>query len=230
MDSLLRYFETSLPNLEKDYRWPISKPLYGFSGDSYEENKCLKFHLHKLWKDADNDNTKRNTLAIEIVKDWGGIRSNKNGTIRKYVAWCQEYDENWDWPLQGVASYSKILAIKDPTRYAIYDARVAVALNAAQYIYEENSGIIFNYVPSRNKKIKRFLEHKEFKKPNLHKKNGWEKLPFKENYSKYIYILHSLEKKLRKSGLRDFPLYDLEMSLFANAEDLAKMAICKAEY
>jgi len=37
-------------------------------------------------------------------------------------------------PFSGIASYSKIFSIKDPDRYAIFDARVSASLNAIQLI------------------------------------------------------------------------------------------------
>lgn len=225
MDSLRNYFKDNLENVRKDYSW---------NGQGYTETVCVKSRLHNLWKEANNQQ-ERYMLAEQIVKDWGGIRSNKAGTIEKHVRNCQEHDENWDWPLQGIASYSKILAIKDPIRYAIYDSRVAIALNAAQYVCNACKGIIFNYVPRRkpteNKKcLDLFIADERFSKRTLQKERGWQKIPRMKTYRVYMETLRGLQLEFRQSQkFRDIEIYDLEMSLFANAECLAKQAIQKAE-
>ena len=53
-------------------------------------------------------------------------------------------------PLSGIASFSKVLAIKDPLKYAIYDARVAVSINAIQMISKVLTLITFSLLLSLN--------------------------------------------------------------------------------
>ena len=66
-----------------------------------------------------------------------------------YCSWANREDPST--PLSGISSFSKILAIKGPDKYAIYDARVAVSLNAIQIIYQISSGVAFPYVLGRNR-------------------------------------------------------------------------------
>ena len=62
-------------------------------------------------------------IATWYVSVWGGIRANKIGTIERYVRLSEEQLAASD--LQGVATWSKILTVRNPNYYPIYDARVA---------------------------------------------------------------------------------------------------------
>jgi len=168
----------------------------------------------------------RIVIANDVVSVWGGVKNNKPETIKKYITVysCSEAD----YPLAGVASYSKILGVINPDLYAIYDARVAVALNAIQYIYGVKKGLIFNYIPGRNKTTgnardkKGFVYTSPFQKNDL-KKLGWETIKRDDTYSVYLSLL--------KDVLSHFPdrkLYEFEMILFANAEKLALKAIAES--
>lgn len=222
--SLLKYFEKYLPSLEKDYVWRKStylENMYGISGKYCQEVKGLKLIFYNLWKEANEES--KVTLAKEVIDKWGGIRRNNPGTIESYVEWIHSGTESW--PLKGVASYSKILAIFNPEKYAIYDARVATSLIAAQYIYGNGKGMIFNYVKSQNSVIKKFSNNPRFSKEAL-EVAGWIEIPDQNNYMEYISTLRNIEKHLRgKPSFNHFRLYDLEMSLFANATKLAEKAI-----
>lgn len=121
-------------------------------------------------------------------------------------------------PLKGVASYSKIFAIADMKKYAIYDARVAVCLNAIQWNSNIHKGIAFNYIPGRNnvtgharKKIG-FAYNDHFKTKNL-VKAGWQRVQRDKTYRVYLDTLNECLKHFR-----EYSLYDLEMVLFSNAE------------
>ena len=62
------------------------------------------------------------------------------------------------------------------------------------------------------------------------KGSGWNQIPSKDNYSQYIETLLKVRDHLRSiDRFRETELYDLEMSLFANAEKLAAEAMEKAE-
>lgn len=121
-------------------------------------------------------------------------------------------------PIKGVASYSKVFAITNLNIYAIYDARVAVSLNAIQWNANLKEGVAFNYIPGRNnitgntEKRIGFAYQDQFKVRNLIK-IGWIGLKRDETYSYYLDTLRECLKHFPK-----FKLYDLEMVLFANAE------------
>lgn len=225
--AIAEYCRSNMPQLEQSYSWkiPVSFQEYNVSGDSFQANKDLRYQLHTSWKAAPYEG--RLDLARRIVADWGGVRSNKQSTLKEYVRKA-EAGEN-DWPLKGVASYSKILSVIDPSRFAIYDARVAVALIAAQHIFGDGPGLAFRYVPGRNKTTgdhlgRGFVHEPPFKQDSL-LADGWCHLEQRDNYSTYLALLHSIVVDLESSTGDSATVLDVEMCLFANAENLAKEAL-----
>ena len=136
---------------KRDYNWDL--PRMSFDGTplhtnktSFEANVELKTRLNEAWN-ANPD--LRREIVEWVVATWGGIRCNRQQTLDFYCSRASREDPST--PLSGISSFSKILAIKDPDKYAIYDARVAVSLNAIQMIYQVSSGIAFPYVSVRNR-------------------------------------------------------------------------------
>ena len=114
------------------YSWNIDdQKLFKHTGAKLtSDNLCdkaieLKWLLHGLFKRADCNRKRR--LVKYYVRVWGGIRRNSEETIRKYA--CHSPEELISRGVAGIASWSKALALHDPSTYAIYDARVAVSLN-----------------------------------------------------------------------------------------------------
>lgn len=223
---LVDYFQTSLPLIQQDYNWKIPK-VEGFeqSGQKgYLANIALKHYLHQQWCAADQ--TGKQQLARVIVADWGGVKGNKASTLEHYVQ--QLTSANPATPLKGVASYSKIFAVADPYRFAIYDARVAVSLNALQWLANPDKGLAFSYISGRNnvtghatKRIG-FVYTEAFKINNL-VKSGWQRMARDDTYTTYMQLLNTCLQYFP-----DYQLYDLEMVLFAHAEKLALEAMNKS--
>lgn len=150
VSTLTGYFERELPSLPTTYEWRISGINdFGQNGRrDYLANVNLEKYFNEQWDRACHE--ERLALAKVIVSDWGGVRNNKISTTEKYV--LESAKKAPCTPINGVASYSKILAVTKPNIYAIYDARVAACLNAIQYNANGvRKGIAFNYVPGRNK-------------------------------------------------------------------------------
>lgn len=225
--ALIKYFQENLEKLKskKDY-WLIPN-IEGFSRSkekSYNANVELKRYLNKQWHNAPAE--KKHHWVKVIVSDWGGVKGNNPETLNGFI--CEIKSENPATPLKGVASYSKIFSIVNLEKYAIYDARVAVSLNAIQYAASVKNGLAFNYIPGRNnttghsgKKIG-FAYAEPFEIKAL-VQSGWDKIEKNNTYKTYLDLLHRCLKKFPKHNL-----YDLEMVLFANAEatclDAAKKA------
>ena len=112
----------------------------------------LRRFLRDLWT---NEPGRRLGLAKWYVSVWGGIRANKPETIEKYVR-LSETALAGSGSVQGVATWSKILAMRNPDNYAIYDARVSAALTAIQFANGAQNPILFPRVQSRNTKIIKF--------------------------------------------------------------------------
>jgi hypothetical protein len=223
ISALLDYFSYELPKLEKNYEWKIPKIAgFKYSGKSdYLSNVALKKFLHECWNKTNGD-SERLMLASLVVKDWGGVKNNKPGTLKKYVdALNADLPHT---PIKGVASYSKIFSIADLDRFAIYDARVAACLNAVQW-NSKIKGLAFNYISGRNnttghsgKRIG-FVYQDKFKIDSLIS-CGWQTIDKDKTYETYLSLLKECH-----SHFRNYNLYDLEMVLFANAETVCRKAM-----
>ncbi|MBA6350296.1 hypothetical protein [Colwellia sp. BRX8-9] len=223
IDVLIEYFKVELPLLESSYNWKIPK-IEGFhliDEKGYSPNVQLKKYLSTKWAKANIE--EQYNLSKVVVSDWGGVKGNKASTLAAYVHELRKGTPKL--PLKGIASYSKIFSIADMEKYAIYDARVAVCLNAIQWNEGLQRGIAFNYIAGRNNitghqtnKIG-FAHRNEFLTVNL-VNNGWESVMKNETYQVYLDVLNECLKKLP-----DHKLYDLEMVLFANAEKECVKAI-----
>lgn len=225
VDALVAYFNEELPKLEHNYQWKIPN-IDGFadSGEKgYAPNVKLKKHFQRRWQDAAQDKEEQFRLAKVVVADWGGVKANKPETLKKYVD--ELGNETPATPIRGVASYSKIFSIANMERYAIYDARVAVCLNAVQWNASVNQGIAFNYISGRNKvtgdatKKRGFVYQERFKVKSL-VANGWKRLKRDDTYQVYLDLL-----KQCLAYLPQYSMHDLEMVLFANAEKECQLAM-----
>lgn len=234
-EAMKRYFQAKLPfesmgldAVHLGYNWKLpprsfdGKPL-SFSGTNFEANIELKLNLNESWHSKPES---RKKIVKWIVADWGGIRGNKEQTLENYYQLALK--ETPPTPLSGIASFSKVLAIKNPLKYAIYDARVAVSLNAIQMVLKASEGKAFPYLPGRNnitgnwnyKKRKGFSVNKASSIQTLTSAPyAWEKVPDDKAYTVYLELLEELSKVL------SVPIYCLEMALFSQAEELACLAI-----
>jgi hypothetical protein len=206
-----------LKNLSNNYNWPRKgdfpsiesiSSIKILGNNNYEKNIFLKENSSKIW-----DEGSKFKIANWAISDWGGIRSNSTKTIEKYI----NEIENKDYPyyIDGVASYSKILSFMNPEEFAIYDARVAISLNAIQLLSKSESGVAFTYLAGRNKALTIFRNSEPTKTKNLIN-NGWQNIKKNECYSIYLNYLKKVNSYFPTSKL-----YELEMSLFADAESLA---------
>lgn len=205
------YVAAKAGHLDATYRWPIPTTLPHCAFERAEDslaaaNMRLKRALAAAWRDRPDD---REALAHWYVATWGGVRANRAGTIRAYVEASEE--ELIGRGTAGIASWSKILVVRDPERFAIYDARVAVALNALQIARGIESSKLFPKVPSRNKTIVKFQAWGASAISRAHR------LPKSDAYRWYLDLLRAVAARLA------LPSVDtVEMTLFADAEALAK--------
>ena len=195
------------PSFAGDCEWP--------EGSDYPANVRLKTVLHQLWGRQEVD---RFELSKWVVSDWGGVRGNRPETIFKYI----DFAESSKVPpgLSGVASYSKILSIVQPERFAIYDARVAVAINAAQMMFG-SPGMAFPYIPGRNKITGNSLSRQGFSQISDFStaalvRRGWQEVSKANAYEIYLNLLQELRERFSKS----VKIFDMEMTFFSQAEKL----------
>lgn len=221
-ESFIQFFAQHLPQLDRNYNWPVGvKARAGLSTFTWHEKSgnlaeciALKQHLTDAWSRADT--AEKAKLARWIVADWGGVRGNLPITLQAHL----DQLENDARPLKGVASYSKILSVVNCTQYAIYDARVAVSLNAVQLTSGVAMPVFFQYVPSQNKAIQAFA--KTFPIQELVGNRKWHQVERDATYNTYLALLHQL-----KSHFPDTEIYHLEMTLFSLAPDFCRQLVNK---
>jgi hypothetical protein len=212
--TMVKFCRPRVGRLHELYHWdepdPIPPPTVLFSimldWSSAEANIQLKMALHRVYLGAKRDS--RIQIARWVVRTWGGVKNNHPATLRSYVSMCS--DEAHHRPWKGIASYSKILAVWDPTRFAIFDARVAAALNAVQMIADQTLNIRFPIPPGQSAAIKRFAKY-------VNGRGARYEVPKKEVYSTYLQIIGVVAKTLNCTEL-----YRIEMLLFALAPRLAR--------
>lgn len=177
-----------------------------------ERNIALRTYLSNRWKKATY--AEKLSIAQWIVKDWGGIVAIKDETLDRYVSLAESGSQ---YPFEGVSSYSKILAIKDPSRFAIYDARVAASLNCLQLLGETRV-LAFPVPISRNSQINNSMHTGFADRCTMSwlKKNGFSAEPLHQVYGIYCNLLSELSKQTENSILQ------IEMTLFSTAIDLIR--------
>ena len=211
------------------YSWEVTEVTWkkldaGFPHDSFgteypRQNIALKHHLAERWRTASYDEKVR--LATWVVRDWGGIRRNAPHTIAGYVNQADAVRPST--PFYGVASYSKIFAIKDPITYAIYDARAAASLNAIQLIERlgDPDAIAFPVPPGQNSMIagtKKVAGFVDTVIPVL-RQRAFGRIARDEAYEAYLALLRLTAQRLGLSIL------DVEMFLFSEADKLCREAM-----
>lgn len=215
--------ELGLPALKTSYEWSLPNSASDFvgtlpEGSGYDANVGLKIGLHGKWKASEGQQA-RKSLAKWIIENWGRVRGNRDETLAGYVEMADA--EVPQTPIKGVASYSKLLSIVHPSKYAIYDARVAVALNAVQ-LFSGGKGIVFPYVSGRNKITGDSVNRRGFAKLDKFsarelESQGWTVIAPRVGYQVYIQLLNEVQSRFGPNH----ELYDFEMTLFSQAEDLA---------
>lgn len=199
-----------------EYQWPINEAFRQRfpdlpGGNGHGANIQLRQRLHQQWQSADA--AKRAELAHLVIAVWGGVNGNRPKTIERYAALAADANPLGNFALAGIASQSKVLCIANPVEFAIYDARVSVALAAINLLAQNNRGLYFPYVPSRRRDVSEF--QRKYSQTNL--RQTCPKAAFlqgKQAYGAYCETLRDLAPQLRST------VQDLEMCLFTQSIDL----------
>lgn len=212
-EALSLYFCSELPMLRSTYDWDFKlknfpDKNYLPSGDSsYSRSRHVRDYIHKAICTMSQFS---GDLQIWYVRDWGRVRGNKQETLELYIESPEE--ELFSLGAKGVASWSKILSVRNPGRYAIFDARVSIALNSLQYKFEVEDPILFPQLPSQNKSYVTGAQAaiKKSKFFSLDAGNSF--------YQRYLEILKECVRCDKSMDIQD-----AEMVLFSNAPDLSKV-------
>lgn len=112
--------------------WQASTPA--------EVNRGLRSLMRDVLNDPATDAVTAGRLYGWIVADWGGVRRNRLEVevwAMPALGWHGVYDDDVLLAYadrvgaKRISSWSKVFAFAAPDRHAIYDSRVAVALNLA---------------------------------------------------------------------------------------------------
>lgn len=158
------------------------------------------------------DRDDRNTLAVWIIRDWGGIQSGKKPTkatnpgggqpdtediqadakLFDLLDKADEKASNGKFDFDRIASWSKFIAFKYPQTHGVYDARVVYSLN--WLLLKAGSKFFFPFLDGQNSvlslldyRTQIFLTHlgkKEFKKKLDEDINSRKQNPGKKSYIK----------------------------------------------
>jgi len=140
VDKIVAYLQPLKGQLPQLYKWnPNLSKLINFKVISeenmHELNKLSPYEkeirLKKLMREKmasckDDDLQLFDELCSWIVRDWGGIRTAKEDSLKQLtLMFLQKRDAKFE----RIASISKIAAYLYPEEHVIYDSRVAYALN-----------------------------------------------------------------------------------------------------
>jgi hypothetical protein len=210
-ESLNTYLLENYSDIRHIYNWPFSTKNFPLeysndSKNSYQNSLDLRKLIHNEIK---NNSEVSGALQAWYVRDWGGVRTNKQVTLDKYIGMSSE--NLVDRGEKGIASWSKMLSVRDPKKYVIYDARVAMSLNTISLMKSEGSTLFFPQLSSRNKNIRNAQALVDMKAMSEHLA-----------VSHYFYreYLKLLNEAVNQCGNK-FDIQTAEMVLFANAENLA---------
>ena len=216
-DALLKYFKSATKVNDDWYKWKIdvSKLPIGISislpnGNDLKKNIFLKNALSKEFLKASDVNKVR--IICYYISIWGGVRGNSCDNFMFYA--LDKTEDIFKKRTSGIASWSKALCIRNPNRYAIYDSRVAVALNALQIKSKIENPTLFPLVPGRGKGIKNSIPL--IKQHAIDE--GWPKQNANDFYDEYNQLISKVAKKCEVEHAK------VEMLLFSKAMDLVKEA------
>lgn len=160
----------------------------------------------------------RANLEHYYIHVWGGMRTNQPKTLEAYHRASAE--ENIARGKAGIASSSKALCVRDPFKYAIFDARVAASMNALQVIHRVPGpeSLRFPLLASRNTVVSRGNAQLQ----EWFREHAWPRVR-PAFYADYLHVCESVAARLGSTGAA-LPIYAVEMAFFASAEELLNKA------
>ncbi|EQB11935.1 hypothetical protein [Sphingobium lactosutens] len=180
-----------------------------FPGTAPEKNIAFRKEMHEKWRNASakRDMAERIALAKHYVSDWGGVKSNNPETLERYSGMRSR--DLIGLGMQGVSSWSKIISIHSPRTYPIYDARVALSLNAIQAVILGEIRVWFRIPSTQIKTIP--VEAARLQNLCI----GASSIPRKDAYKAYLAYLNQMGLSNRRQRT--------EMLLFAASPTLVDL-------
>lgn len=194
--------------IKSDYRWCINiehlpDGVILTPASNYEQSLQLKYQLNSLFVNGDL-NERLNIITYYTWK-WGRIR-NTDEMIRIYSTMNCEALIDFK-SIQGIASWSKALCVRDIKKYAIFDARVSATLNLLLLkSCDANEHHYFPRLPSKNSTIKKINKLIQSREVNY--------IPKRKVYREYLNLIHNSANHV------DTDIQTIEMILFSHTEKL----------
>lgn len=217
--AIANYGLANLTSTNDWYQWRKINPRYlphGINlsaGNQFSQNVALKHSLNAQY--VNGDEKAKIDVTKYYIAVWGGVKRNSADKIKHYSLGTPS--DLVARGTNGVASWSKALCIRDPHAYAIYDARVAVAINCLQIISGVNSPRLFPLLIGQNKEIN--IGSKMICRYACH--HDWTEINEDQFYQEYNNAL------LAASDVLGVEHCVLEMLLFSHAPILLNSAIPK---
>lgn len=206
---LNKFIAERINGICSDYRWPIKEDYLpdGIKLDpanNYVQNLQLKRQLNGLF--VVGDFMERLEIINYYIAKWGGVIRNSEETIRIYSTMdCEALIDFRN--TGGIASWSKALCVRDPKKYAIFDARVSATLNLLLLENTEtDEKLYFPRLPSRNSTIRKINQHIQESR-----------VSYRSNrvvYREYMSLIHNAANHVGTD------IQTVEMILFSHAENL----------
>lgn len=181
--------------------------LESCSGNDIESAQKLRVLVREIL--VCDDEPKSNEIAVWIVDLWGGIGAGK-GTIPVWMSELRPFDGTSvatfirNRQTERISSWSKILSFFDYEKYAVYDSRTAVALNAA--LVRSTLRPRFHMPPSRINLRKDWANVIKSRSEN-----------FTSGYYEYIHLLERFVELGRAESI-----LDAERRIFAGSNKTAE--------
>jgi hypothetical protein len=231
-ETIASYLTGFKDNLDEHYAWEFdpSIPRTRFGVDCVgrtwlARTRELKSGLNNLI--ASNDSAEQSVpIAEYFIKTWGGIRGFRGtkDTVDKFrdLRGTSVIPADFGFDFASISSWSKWVSLLCPKWAGIYDARVAYAINAINYLYGGWHDI-FPTPEGRNTQIKRFdlstlLLVKKIQPSDVSTPNTLRRKYFVDEsaaYKKYVALLGGVSRILWNDGDH---IHDVEILLFSLAD------------
>ena len=214
-ETVLRYVADNIDSLPVVYDWSFNEdtvPLgvKALGRNWFEKNLALKTALHEAWLNGSDDDRKR--ICDWYSQTWGGIRRNTEDNLRLYGTGSEE--SILARGVQGMASWSKALTIRNPNSFAIADARTCISLNAIQLLAGATAPRIFPSLPSRNSRVPRAQSVVKLRQ----RERNLRKIESQNCYPSYNKLLIDIANAVGRGVTNQM----VEMLLFAQADKLSE--------
>jgi hypothetical protein len=219
--------------LNKDFLWREQKAAYkalasltsydfvadlNKERDNWRRNVKLRYKLSEHWKALVEQDKLNEALAVTrwMIKDWGGVKNISDETIGEHFA-DAIYRKHF-LPFGHISSKSKALALSEPEKLQIYDARVAVSLNVMQLVADTEIRLYFAIPSTQIRSIQHTDDCFQTRLPQaVFEKFGFVTVPLDDIYSIYTQLLLKLARDMQL-----FPV-EVEMWLFGLALEFSEV-------